>query len=227
MDRLGEQIHLYGTDNYMTEAPGDAYRVLSGSVLVFVAPLKGGKPDRRLLLCEVAEGRLIPAFSHRDGDYVNWRFLLIPRDEAELLRLPDMATSVLYRNFAKAAGLENFREEGFAGSIIDFYKKESLKDDVYIGLGKKNTPGVNIASYGVIKQAFDSDDQRIEGDDPLYRAVAFACPSAAIPLPPAAKLRSLCGDTFTVESIARAARCGCRQVVLEPGWQKKPQGSVR
>ena len=171
MDNIDEKIHLYGTDNYVTEETGDAFRVETGSVFVFVAPLKNGKPNRRLLLCEVNQGHLIPSFSFRDSEYVNWRFILVPKDEADIVRLSGKATSVLYRKFAKTAGLESFQQEGFPQSVIEYYKRESLKDDVYIGLGKKNKPSVDIASYGVIKQAFDSGEQRIDGDDPLYRTV--------------------------------------------------------
>ena len=113
MDHQEERIHLYGTDTYITDTAKDVFRVLSGSVLVFVAPLKHGTPDIRRLDCEVTEGHLIPSFAYRDKNHVNWRFLFTTRDEAELIRLPGMTTTVLYRRFAEAAGLEGFQEEGF------------------------------------------------------------------------------------------------------------------
>lgn len=226
MDNTEERIHLYGTDNYTTEGSGDAFRVETGSVFVFVAPLKNGKPNRRLLLCEIEQGHLIPAFSFRDSEYVNWRFILVPKDEADLVRLPGKATSVLYRRFAKLAGLESFQQEGFSQGIIEYYKRESLKDDVYIGLGKKNKPSVDIASYGVIKQAFDSGEERIIGDDPLYRAVAYACRATSIPIIEATKLTSICGDAVSVPSIASASRFACRKVVLEQNWFHKDCGTI-
>ncbi len=226
MDSTEEKIHLYGTDNYITENAGEAFRVESGPVFVFVAPLKNGKPNRRLLLCEIDPGHLIPAFSFRDSEYVNWRFILVPKDEADLVRLPGKVTSVLYRKFAKTAGLENFQQEGFPQSVIEYYKRESLKDDVYIGLGKKNKPSVDIASYGVIKQAFDSGEQRIAGDDPLYRVMAYACRETSIPLIEASKLTSVCGDSVSVSNIARASRFACRKVVLDQNWHKKDCGTI-
>lgn len=226
MDMIDERIHLYGTDNYVTEETGDAFRVDTGAVFVFVAPLKNGKPNRRLLLCEVNQGHLIPSFSFRDSEYMNWRFILVPKDEADIVRLPGKATSVLYRKFAKAAGLENFQQEGFSQSIIEYYKRESLKDDVYIGLGKKNKPSVDIASYGVIKQAFDSGEQRINGDDPLYRTVAYACRTSSIPLIESSKVSSICGNEISVPNIARASRFACRKVVLEQNWFKKDCGTI-
>lgn len=226
MDNIDEKIHLYGTDNYVTEETGDAFRVETGSVFVFVAPLKNGKPNRRLLLCEVDQGHLIPSFSFRDSEYVNWRFILVPKDEADIVRLPGKATSVLFRKFAKTAGLESFQQEGFPQSVIEYYKRESLKDDVYIGLGKKNKPSVDIASYGVIKQAFDSGEQRIDGDDPLYRTVAYACRATSIPLIESSKVSSVCGDAVSVPNIARASRFACRKVVLEQNWFKKDCGTI-
>lgn len=226
MDNIDEKIHLYGTDNYVTEETGDAFRVETGSVFVFVAPLKNGKPNRRLLLCEVDQGHLIPSFSFRDSEYVNWRFILVPKDEADIVRLPGKATSVLFRKFAKTAGLESFQQEGFPQSVIEYYKRESLKDDVYIGLGKKNKPSIDIASYGVIKQAFDSGEQRIDGDDPLYRTVAYACRATSIPLIESSKVSSVCGDAVSVTNIARASRFACRKVVLEQNWFKKDCGTI-
>lgn len=226
MDSTEERIHLYGTDNYITEESGDAFHVETGSVFVFIAPLKNGKPNRRLLLCEIGQGHLIPAFSFRDADFVNWRFILVPKDEADLLRLPGKTTSVLYRKFAKTAGLESFQQEGFPQSVIEFYKRESLKDDVYIGLGKKNKPGVDIASYGVIKQAFDSGEPRVDGDNPTYRAVAYACRASSIPMIEPSKIFSVCADAVTVPNIARASRFACRKVVLEQGWFRKDCGTI-
>ena len=226
MDNIDEKIHLYGTDNYVTEETGDAFRVETGSVFVFVAPLKNGKPNRRLLLCEVNQGHLIPSFSIRDSEYVNWRFILVPKDEADIVRLSGKATSVLYRKFAKTAGLESFQQEGFPQSVIEYYKRESLKDDVYIGLGKKNKPSVDIASYGDLKQAFDSGEQRIDGDDPLYRTVAYACRATSIPLIESSKVSSVCGDAVSVPNIARASRFACRKVVLEQNWFKKDCGTI-
>ncbi len=226
MDSFDEKFHLYGTDSYITEGTKDAFRVATGSVFVFVAPMKGGKPNRRLLLCEISEGHLIPSFAFQDSEYVNWRFILVPRDEADLILLPGMATSVLYRRFARTAGLESFQEEGFQQSLIDFYKRESLKDNIYIELGQKNRPDVDIATYGVIRQAFRAEEKNIQGDEPIWRAVAFACRHSSIPLPGYEKVLAACGDHVTVPNIAHAARIGCRKVVLDAGWFHRDCGTI-
>ena len=123
MEQIGNKIHLDGTDSYITEGTKDAYKVQTGTVLVFVAPLKGGNPYRRRMLCEVGEEHLIPSFAFQDAEYRQWRFILVPQSEADLVLLQGQATSVLYRKFAKNAGLENFQQEGFAQSVVDFYKR--------------------------------------------------------------------------------------------------------
>ena len=226
MERVEERIHLEGTDIYITEGEKDAYRVQSGSVFVYITPLKGGKPALRRMLCEVGEGHLIPSFTYRDTDYTDWRFLLVPRSEAELLCLHGQATSVLYRRFAKNAGLENLEQEGFAQSVIEYYKRESLKDHVFLDLGSKQKPGVNIANYGVIKQAFDAGEERVDGSDPLYRAVAFACKKSHIAIPDESRIAVFCRGNMSVAGIARVSRFLCRNVVLEQGWHQKDCGTI-
>lgn len=226
MENNIERIHLYGTENYITEKAGDVFRVEKGSVLVFVAPIKNGVPERRLLICEIDQGHLIPSFSFTDSNFTKWQFILVPKDETVLERYPGQATSVLYRKFALASHLDNYKQEGFQQSIIEFYRRESLKDNVYIGLGKKSKPSVDIASYGVIKQAFDADEQRIEGSNSLYRAIAFACRATSIPILAANKLISVIGGSVSVPSIARACRFSCRKVVLEQNWFTKDCGTI-
>ena len=226
MERKEELIHLYGTDVLITEGKKDAYRVQAGSVFVYIAPLKGGKPSLRRFLFEVEAGHLIPSFSYVDGEYTEWRFLLAPKDEADLIRLPSVATSVLYRKFSEAAGLKNYQQEGFARSVVDFYKQESLEDRVYIRLGDLQKPGVNIANYGVIKQAFDSKEERFDGNDPLYCTLAFACRKSGIEIRNEEKLISLCGRNLSVPEIARASRFLCRSVVLELNWYRKDSGTI-
>ena len=226
MEQIGNKIHLDGTDSYITEGTKDAYKVQTGTVLVFVAPLKGGNPYRRRMLCEVGEEHLIPSFAFQDAEYRQWRFILVPQSEADLVLLQGQATSVLYRKFAKNAGLENFQQEGFAQSVVDFYKRESLKDHVFIDLGNRQKPDVDIASYGVIQQAFDSGEERIDGNNPLYRTVTFACRNSGIQTPPEEKVLSLCRRELSVPGIARAAQILCRSVVLEAEWYKKDCGTI-
>lgn len=226
MDPIGESIHLESTDVYITEGPKDAFRVVSGTVMIYVAPLKAGQPGRRLLLCEIGEGKLFPSLAYRDASFREWRFLITPRETAELERMPGKATSVLYRKFARAAELASFAQEGFENGVVEHYEHETLKDNVFIGRGKKDEPNVNIASYGVIREAFEARDDRIIGDDPLYKAVVFACGASRIPVAEAEKIAAVYGDEVTVSGIAHLSRFACRSVVLSAGWERRDSGTI-
>lgn len=224
MGTIHEIIHLYGTDLFITDNQREAFRVQKGSVFVFIAPLKEGKPYLRRLLCEVGEGHLIPSFAYKDAEYKEWRFILIPRDDAELNYYP--WTSALEKNFARNAGLQNYKVEGFEQSIVDFYKKESLKDHVFLDLGNKQKPEMDIANYGIIKQAFESNEDHVSGNDPLYRAVSFACRKTGISILDEEKCIYLSKNKITVPQIASASHFLCRSVVLEQGWYRKDCGTI-
>ena len=226
MDQNQQVLHLHGTDTFITEEERSAYRVQSGRIYVFVAPLKNGKPNLRRLLCEVEAGHLIPSFRYQDDDYTQWRFVLVPQNEAELICLPGQATSVLYRRFAKSAGLENFQQEGFAQSLVDYYKRESLKDHVFVDLGSRQRPDVNIANYGMIRQSFSSEEGGIESNNPLYRAVAYACRKSGIPILEEERISAAQKKKLSVTDIARASRFLCRRIVLEEGWYEKDCGTI-
>ena len=223
MDEQNNTIHLYSTDQYVTPQDGDAIRVQSGTIIVFIAPLKDGAPVRRIKLCEISEGRSLPSFACRDEDGNDWRFVLIPEDEADISVMPGRATSVLYKRFCAGAGLTDFATEGFSRSVIDRYQLEALKDNVFIGRGKKNAPAVTEETGRIIAGSFASSDERIEGKDPLYRTVAYACRASKIDVVPMDKL---VGDEITVRSIAKASRFICRSVVLEPKWFESDCGTI-
>ena len=217
-------IHLYSTDQFLTENDGDAIRVVSGTIIVFIAPIKDGAPVRRIKLCEIEEGHSLPSFSCRDEEGVDWRFVLVPEDEADINIMPGRATSVLYKRFCTGAGLESFATEGFSRSVIDRYNLESLKDSVFINRGQKNNPAVEEDSNRMIAESFRRNEERVEGNDPLYRTVVHACRAAKISVLPLDKISS--SEPLSVRSIAKASRFICRNVVLEPSWFKSDCGYI-
>ena len=152
VDQNQNILHLGSTDACVTDEEQGAYKVQSGLIHVFVAPLKNGKPGLRRLLCEVGEGQLIPSFRYRDESYTEWRFVLIPQDEADLLVLRGQMTSVLYRRFAKNAGLESFQQEGFNRCLVDYYRRQELKDRVSLDPGASRVCGLSLDQIGVFKR---------------------------------------------------------------------------
>ena len=226
MEQRETIIRLCETDSLITEGEKDVYRVQSGRVIVYILPLRAGKPDSRLRLCEVEAGQLIPSLRYTDENYVEWCFVLKPQNEAELLLLGGKATNPLREKFAEKAGLESFEQEGFAKSVIEFYKRNSLKDHVFLGMQNRQLSDVNIANYGVIRKAFQAGEEWISGNDPLYRTVVFACRKTGIRLPAEDRIRALCHGELSVPEIARASRFLCRSVVLEEGWYGRDSGTI-
>ena len=226
MDGSENVIHLYGTENYVAEASGkDVYMVQSGTVLVFIAPLIKGRTGSQVYLCDVEEGHLIPAFHYTDIEHVQWRFIFKSKDEADLVILPGKSTSVLCKKFAIAAGLGN-SNESFEQRLVEHHRRQVLKDEVIIDYSGKHNKEVQKDTSHVIKQSFKRDDEQITGDTPVYRAMAYACKKASIPLVSSEKLSLICGDDITVPAIARASRFACRDVVLEQGWYRRDSGTI-
>lgn len=226
METAEKKITLSGSESLIPHNPKNAYLVLSGTVLVYIIPWKNNASGRRLLLCEVPQGRMIPSFVYRDQNYNQWRFLLIAQDTAQLQCLENAVTSILLRKFAHFAQLDSFDQEGFSQSVVDFYQHDELKAGVYIDRGKKREPDINIASYGVIKKAFNTGAEYSSSDDPVYKAVTFACSKIDVPVVPVEKI--LVGNTkeTTVPAIANASRFACRNIVLEPGWYNQDCGVI-
>ncbi len=152
MDENLDILHLGGADICMTDEEQGAYKVRNGLIRVFIVPLKNGKPGQRRLLCEVGEGHLIPSFKYRDENYTEWRFVLVPQNEADLLILRGQMTSVLYRRFAKNAGLDSFQQEGFNRCLVDYYRREELKDRVSLDPGGSRARGFSLDQIGVFKR---------------------------------------------------------------------------
>ncbi len=62
-------IKLSGNQLLLTERTGEAYRILSGRVLVFILPMKeDNTPGRRWLLCELLAGDVVPSLFYGSTD---------------------------------------------------------------------------------------------------------------------------------------------------------------
>lgn len=61
-------------------------------------------------------------------------------------------TSVLYRRFAKNAGLDSFQQEGFNRCLVDYYRREELKDRVGLNPGGSRARGISLDQIGIFKR---------------------------------------------------------------------------
>lgn len=219
------KILLSGPDVFYTHEKMDAYRVEHGEVFVYIVPWEKEKPGRRILLCEAAEGRVIPSLVFKDQDYKNWRFAFVAKGEdATLDILSNKVTSALHRNFLNRIGIKTFDQEGFEGSLTEYYKREDVKDKAYIEKAQHAAPEATAATFGVVKAAFQEDMQYSLSGNEAYRALSFLCSKMGIELINDEEVIVRCGKDPTIADIARISHFICRKVVLEADWHKSDCG---
>lgn len=219
MTEVNDLITLSGTDVFCPQEPKDVYRVEQGELFVYIVPWKENQPGRRVLLCEVSAGRMIPALVYKDMDYAQWRFALVPKsDEALLAVKRNSVTSVLHRNFLQRAGLDTYAVEGFEGSLAEFYKREILKDDAFIAKGQRAEPQAKEAAYDAIQGAFSQNTPTDLSGNDAYQALGFVCGKLGISMVPADELIARYGKDPTITEIAQVSHFICRKVVLEADW---------
>lgn len=219
MTETNDLLTLSGADVFCPQSQMDAYRIEQGEMFIYIVPWKNGKPGRRVLLCEAATGKMIPAFVYKDMDYAQWRFAFVPKSEEVVLSVKkNSVTSILQRNFLNRAGLSTYTQEGFEGSLAEFYKREVLKDDAFISKGQQAEPEAKAAAFDAIKGAFTEDIQLDSSGNATYQALQFVCKKLDIPLVNPEEVAARCGKTPSISDIARASHFICRQVVLESDW---------
>ena len=225
---MSESITLTRADVFYTEQPETAYRVAAGSVYVYIVPWDQEKQraGRRVSVTEVGEGWVIPSFAWRDGNYREWRFLLVAKTEQAILERMDVQVNrVLKRKFLAQAGIQTFEQEGFEGSLTEYYQRNELKDDVFLERAERNEPKNVQASLEVIGKAVAGGKNDAAGVTALERAVRFACAKAGISLPAEDKA----GASFsrmTLPEMARAGHFLFREVVLDADWTKMDCGTL-
>lgn len=219
------KILLSGPDVFYTHEKMDAYRVEHGEVFVYIVPWEREKPGRRILLCEASEGRVLPSLVYRDQDYRHWRFAFVAKGEdAKLDVLSNKVTSALHRNFLSRVGIDTFDQEGFEGSLTEYYKREDVKDKAYIEKAQHAAPEATAATFGVVKSAFQENAQYGTSGNEAYRALSFLCNKMGIDLISDEDVVARCGKDPSVVDIARISHFICRKVVLDAGWYKEDCG---
>lgn len=227
MIETNDLLTLSGADVFCPQNPRDVYRIETGELFVYIVPWKNEKPGRRVLLCDATAGRMIPAFVYKDLDYAQWRFAFVPKSEEATLSIKkNSVTSVLHKNFLQRAGLDTYAQEGFEGSLAEFYKREVLKDDAYISKGQQAEPKAKSAAYDAIRGAFSEETQIDVTGNAAYQALQFVCNRLGIAIINADEVAAQCGKNPDVTEIARVSNLICRQVVLEPDWFRNDCGGL-
>ena len=226
-------IKLSGNQLLLTERLGEAYRILSGRVLVFILPLKeDGTTGRRWLLCELEAGDTVPALFYDSadikGESCRWRFGLSALDPSEMEIVND--SNEIRCSFSEKAGLRDYEQIGFEESAVESYRLENMRDQRNLFASGEERKLTYRRSLEVIYRLFRSNkaerrrNHELTGNA-LYDACVRLCDWQGIEPVSLDILRSNCGRQFTVKDMARVSSFICRDILLVENWFKSDVGS--
>lgn len=226
-------IKLSGNQLLLTQRPGEAYRILSGRVLVFILPLKeDGTAGRRWLLCELEAGDTVPALFYDStdikGESCRWRFGLSALDPSEMEIVND--SNEIRCSFSEKAGLRDYEQIGFEESAVESYRLENMRDQRNLFASGEERKTTYRRSLEVIYRLFCSNkaerrqNHELTGNA-LYDACVRLCDWQGIEPVSLDILRANCGRRFTVKDMARVSNFICRDILLVENWFKSDVGS--
>ncbi|MCR5788785.1 MAG: NHLP bacteriocin export ABC transporter permease/ATPase subunit [Lachnospiraceae bacterium] len=241
-----ETVNIKGGEIIHTEGNRTAYEVVSGEVLAYIVPVKGGEPGRRLYLGSFMAGSRIPGFQHSSDIYGCFEIVLGTVGEAELLVLPGQTDDRLLYAFAARTRLpmpgkkspdtgetgklsENVYEQ-FEEALIEKYNRNEVKQDGYIYAAIREKEYTREQTLRTVLNAFSRHGvykgfQIRETGNALYDAVAVLCQAEKIDLSPLEKIEESNGRRFDIHDMARVSRFAVRQVALEERWFRHDCGS--
>lgn len=233
----GSQVFLLKGGNIRyTEDPQSHYVVHSGRVLVYVLPLRGGRADRRFLLCEIPAGGKIPALSYEallnysSNEICRWSFGLVAVDEAELEQIPASLTAEEKQCFVQNAGVRSAGFMDFEESCIEEYQLHIAKELRNIYTAERERADAQSRGLELIYNVFRTGRQKRQIHEKtgnlLYDALAAVCDRERIALMPLDNILSACGRGFSAEDAARLSHFICRDVMLDEDWFLRDCGPI-
>lgn len=228
MDMNGNGFALKGGEIFITEKAADAFKVKSGTVLVYVVPVTKGKPGRRSFIYQAEANEVIPGFAYRDIEYCDWRFCFAAVDRAEIQVIENGATRVLKERFSRKAKIRNYEKEGYEGGLVDQYRINIVTEDGFIRRSQQERESTAGSILSLIYHSFQKGRMLFEensGGNLIYNAMYMLCRSQKMSIAPYEKMKEACGEEFTVSDVARISHFAYREIMLTPGWEKNDGGS--
>lgn len=234
MEKQAANLKLQGGMIHLTGVGEQAFRVLSGHVLVYILPIQEGKAGRRYLLHEAVEGESIPGFceeapfSFEQPELCLWQFGLVALDKAELVQL-DECTEDCVDAFAKAAALSQYEALGFTEAVLEEYQLNITTElrNIYTATMEQETTYAK--GLGLILDFFrrgEKKEQRENTGNALYDAVSYICDKKDIPLASFDVVRASSGRRFTLHDVARLSHFTIRGILLSEKWYKQDSGPI-
>ena len=225
-------IKLSGNQLLLTERPGEAYRIHSGHVLVFILPLKeDNTPGRRWLLCELGANDVVPTLFYDStdikGDPCKWVFGLSALEPSELEIVTD--SEEIRCGFSEKVGLRDYEQIGFEESAVESFRLENMRDQRNLFASSEERKATYSRSLEVIYRLFrNSKIERRQIHErtghALYDACVRLCDWQGIKPVSLDVLRANCGRRFAAKDMARVSGFICRDILLEENWFRRDAG---
>ena len=220
------KFDIRGGETFITESPDKVYRVLEGSILVYLAPVSDGTPEGRLFLAEMSEGEVIPGFVASGS----WRFVFVALERAEFEELSGADYREAKLLFAKKAGISLDVAADFEEALIEHYNLKSVIEEGYIYNIRREVEGTKERSLNMIRDIFRS--KRVFQEEYagatghlVYDTAAYLCGYERIHIASADKIRQSSGRQFTLNDIARVSHFTVRGIVLSDKWYRSDYGA--
>ncbi len=231
-DTGNTKIHIRGREVFYTENSQAGYRVLEGSVLVFLVPVYAEGKGRRFFLAQVSEGFLVPGFCNTDDTGTVWEFALTPLEKAVLEQVTQLGEKTLEaarRSFAGALEKTLPDQSDFVTGVIELYNLNSAKEEGFIYKLRNEVEKTSIHSFEMIRDVFSADRYNLPGSaslsgDSLYDCVAFLCGKERIKIAAREDVLKSAGKKFSLKDIARVSHFTIREISLPDRWYRKDCG---
>lgn len=129
MSDTQNEIILSDQQYILSQEKNELFRLKKGEVEVYIIPYKNGYPGKPELFCRIADTdrqRAIPSLVFEDVANTTWYLLIKTCGEEAVLTVSEFqASSVAYKNFLKKGNLDTYETNGFEGSLIEFYQRQS------------------------------------------------------------------------------------------------------
>lgn len=219
---------LDATQTLFTGHAKEICRVEEGSIYVYIVPMEGTKPGRALYICEISSADpepLIPGLEYTDRDGRIWRMMLRSvSGEARLRTLAREADPALHMAFLDRLGIATYRQEGYENSLVEFYRRRTLQDKVFIIDDSKQQHGVSRDTDEVIRRSFQGGEEACITGSSAYRALQFLSGKLGVTVPENLERTLRTPSDPRLPDLAAGCNLLCRSVVLEENWHKRDCG---
>lgn len=221
-------ILLESGKNYITKNEYDAFRVKSGTVLVYIVPVKNGKSGRKKLIYEAVEGDVIPSYVYKDLEYNSFRFCFSALESAKLDIMSNCSTNILREKFAKKIGLDISSASQFYEALAESYRMSSIAEIGAVKRKENNNQAVKKGIISSIKKAFKKNRKYYtipNTENELYNAAALICEKENISIASYEDVKSYADNIIGIDDIANRSGFVYREISLNKNWHKEDMGS--